>query len=249
MTEVVPFRRAGGRMTDGLRPLTIEANPIPHAEGSAFVRIGDTHVLCAATVEENVPRWMKGKGTGWVTAEYGMLPRSTPQRTNREAATGKQGGRTVEIQRLIGRSLRAVTDLKLLGERQVILDCDVIRADGGTRCAAITGACVAAALAFHRLRDDKRIRGYPLRALVAAVSVGVVRGVPLLDLDYAEDSKADVDANIVMTGERAFVEIQGTAEREPFSPATLSTMLALASTGLDELFVAQREAIDSTRSP
>jgi ribonuclease PH len=249
MTEIVPLRRAGGRAPDALRPLTIEANAIPHAEGSAFIRIGDTHVLCTATVDENVPRWMKGKGMGWVTAEYGMLPRSTPQRTNREAASGKQGGRTVEIQRLIGRSLRAVTDLKLLGERQVILDCDVIRADGGTRCAAITGACVAAALAFGRLRDDKRIRGYPLRAMVAAVSVGVVRGAPLLDLDYAEDSKADVDANIVMTDQQAFVEIQGTAERQPFDRGALDAMLQLAAVGLDELFAAQRAAIDSARAP
>lgn len=244
MTEIIPMRRSFGRATDGMRPVSIEPNAIPHAEGSAYIKIGDTHVLCAATVEEGVPRWMKGKGKGWVTAEYAMLPRSTTQRTRRESVSGKQGGRTVEIQRLIGRALRAVTDMKALGERQITLDCDVIRADGGTRCAAITGAYVSLALACQRLRNEKRIRADPLSAMVAAVSVGVVRGVPLLDLDYAEDSKADVDANIVMTDQNAFVEIQGTAEQHPFTPSTLELMLALASTGLDELFSAQRAALD-----
>lgn len=244
MTEIIPMRRSFGRPTDGMRPISIEPNAIPHAEGSAYIRIGDTHVLCAATVEEVVPRWMKGKGKGWVTAEYAMLPRSTTQRTRREAVSGKQGGRTVEIQRLIGRALRSVTDMKILGERQITLDCDVIRADGGTRCAAITGAYVSLALACERLRNEKRLRANPLGAMVAAVSVGVVRGVPLLDLDYAEDSKADVDANIVMTDRNAFVEIQGTAERDPFTPSTLELMLMLASTGLDELFAAQRAALD-----
>jgi len=243
MTEIIPMRRSYGRSTDAMRPVTIEPNAIPHAEGSAYIKVGDTHVLCAATVEEGVPRWKKGDGTGWVTAEYAMLPRSTPDRIRRESVAGKQGGRTVEIQRLIGRSLRSVTDLKVLGERQITLDCDVIRADGGTRCAAITGAYVSLALACAHLRKEKRIRANPLRAMVAAVSVGVVRGVPLLDLDYAEDSKADVDANIVMTDGNAFVEIQGTAEKNPFTPATLDLMLALASIGLDELFDAQRVAI------
>ena len=244
MTVTVPMRRSYGRATDGLRPLSIAPNALPHAEGSAYIKIGDTHVLCAATVEENVPRWMKGTGKGWVTAEYALLPRSTRERTPREAVNGKQGGRTVEIQRLIGRSLRAVTDLQALGERQIILDCDVIRADGGTRCAAITGAYVALALACKRLADERRVRRYPLKSAVGAVSVGVVNGVPVLDLDYAEDSKADVDANIVMTDRNAFVEIQSTAEQEPFSPATLEMMLVLASTGLDQIFAAQRRAIE-----
>jgi ribonuclease PH len=243
MTVTIPMRRSYGRATDGLRPLSIAPNALPHAEGSAYIKIGDTHVLCAASVEENVPRWMKGSGKGWVTAEYALLPRSTKERTPREAVNGKQGGRTVEIQRLIGRSLRAVTDLEAFGERQIILDCDVIRADGGTRCAAITGAYVALALACKRLMDERRLRRYPLKAALAAVSVGVVNGVPLLDLDYAEDSKADVDANIVMTDQNAFVEIQSTAEQEPFTPATLEMMLVLASTGLDQIFAAQRKAI------
>jgi ribonuclease PH len=193
-------------------------------------------VICTASAEESVPRWLAGKGRGWVTAEYSMLPRSTPERTEREAVKGKQGGRTVEIQRLIGRSLRAVVDLEALGERQIILDCDVIRADGGTRCASITGAYVALAQACKRLMDERRIRSYPLKAAVAAVSVGVVKGVPVLDLDYREDSKADVDFNVVMTDQQAFVEIQGTAEQEPFTSGTLELLLVLASTGLDELF-------------
>jgi len=244
MTVTIPMRRSYGRAADGLRPLSIAPNALPHAEGSAYIKIGDTHVLCAATVEENVPRWIKGSGKGWVTAEYSLLPRSTKERTPREAVNGKQGGRTVEIQRLIGRSLRAVTDLHALGERQIVLDCDVIRADGGTRCAAITGAYVALALACKRLADERKVRKYPLKSAVAAVSVGVVNGVPVLDLDYAEDSKADVDANIVMTDQNAFVEVQGTAEHEPFGPATLEMMLVLASTGLDQIFAAQRKAIE-----
>jgi len=244
MTEIVPMRRSFARDPDGIRPVSIEPNALPNAEGSAYIKIGETHVLCAATVDDNVPRWMKGKGSGWVTAEYAMLPRSTSTRTRREAVDGKQGGRTVEIQRLIGRALRAVTDLEALGERQIILDCDVIRADGGTRCAAITGAYVALALACAQLTSEKRIRKNPLKAAVAAVSVGVVRGVPLLDLDYSEDSRADVDINVVMTDRNGFVEIQGTAEKEPFSPGTLDMMLLLASTGLDQLFAAQLGALD-----
>jgi ribonuclease PH len=208
-----------------------------------LIRIGETHVLCAATIDENVPRWMKGRGTGWVTAEYAMLPRSSPERIEREAVKGKQGGRTVEIQRLIGRSLRAVTDMKALGERQVILDCDVLRADGGTRCASITGAYVAFALACRKLLANGTIRKDPLKAAVAAVSVGMLRGVPLLDLDYKEDSKADADVNVVMTDRNAFVEIQGTAEQEPFSPEALQQMLALANAGLQQLFAAQQAVL------
>lgn len=243
MTYTIPMRRSYGRSLDGLRPVSIEPNAIPHAEGSAYIRIGETHVLCAATVEEDVPRWMKGRGTGWVTAEYSMLPRSTPERTSREAAKGKQSGRTVEIQRLIGRSLRAIVDMEALGERQVILDCDVIRADGGTRTAAITGAYVALALACQKLVAGKKIRRSPLNAAVAAVSVGVVNGVPVLDLDYKEDSKADVDANIIMTDRRDFVEIQGTAEQNPFSMDTLNRLLTLAEGGIMELLAAQKVAI------
>jgi ribonuclease PH len=243
MTFTIPLRRSYGRSTEEMRPVHIAPHAIPHAEGSCYIKVGDTHVLCAATVDENVPRWMKGRGSGWVTAEYAMLPRATPERTQREATQGKQGGRTVEIQRLIGRSLRAVVDLEALGERQIILDCDVIRADGGTRCASITGAYVALALACKRLMDNQHLRKYPLKSALAAVSVGIVNGVPLLDLDYSEDSKADVDANIVMTDANTFVEIQTTAEKDPFSPATLEHMLVLASTGLDRLFEAQREAI------
>lgn len=243
MTIVVPMRRSFDRATDGMRPVSIEPNPMPYAEGSALVKIGETHVICTASVDEQVPRWMKGKGTGWVTAEYSMLPRATKERTDREAAKGRQGGRTVEIQRLIGRALRAVVDMKALGERQVIVDCDVIRADGGTRCASITGGYVALALACDRLVKEKKLGQNPLSAMVAAVSVGVVNGVPVLDLDYREDSKADVDANIVMTDGGRFVEIQGTAEHDPFDYRTLETMLALAATGLDTLFAAQKAAI------
>lgn len=239
----VTMARSGGRGWDGLRELVIEPGAVPNAEGSALIRLGETHVLCAATVEERVPRWMAGKGRGWVTAEYSMLPRATKERTAREAVQGKQGGRTVEIQRLIGRSLRAAVDLDRLGERQVIVDCDVLRADGGTRCAAITGSYVALALAFARLRASGKLKRDPLRAAVAAVSVGVVGGTPLLDLDYAEDAKADVDCNVVMTDAGAFVELQGTAEGAPFSPATLEELLVLASEGLDHLFAAQKVAV------
>ncbi|MDP9366451.1 MAG: ribonuclease PH, partial [Chloroflexota bacterium] len=189
----------------------MERDAIPHAEGSALIMLGETHVLCAASVEERLPRWLVGQGRGWVTAEYGMLPRSTRQRTPREAAVGKQGGRTVEIQRLIGRSLRAVVDLDALGERQITLDCDVIRADGGTRTAAITAAYVALASALARLRAERKLKRDPLRGAVAAVSVGIVSGTPLLDLDYDEDAGADVDADVVMTDRGAFVEVQATA--------------------------------------
>jgi ribonuclease PH len=245
MTITVPMRRSYDRSTTEMRPISIVPNEIPFAEGSALIRIGETHVLCAATIEEDVPRWMKGTGKGWVTAEYAMLPRSSPKRIPREAVRGRQGGRTVEIQRLIGRSLRAITDMKALGERQIVLDCDVIRADGGTRCASITGAYVALALACRKLEAEGRIKRSPLKAAVAAVSVGVLRGVPLLDLDYSEDSRADVDANIVMTDKNGFVEIQGTAEQEPFSPEVLQSLLSLANTGLADLFAAQAAALES----
>ena len=236
--------RADGRGAEDLRRVEITPGAAPYAEGSAMIKMGRTQVLCAATVDERVPTWMRGKGRGWVTAEYSMLPRATKERTPREAAQGKQSGRTVEIQRLIGRALRAVVDLNVLGERQIILDCDVLMADAGTRCASITGAYVALALACKKLEAQKRIKRSPLKAAVAAISVGVVSGVPLLDLDYSEDANADVDFNVVMTDAHAFVEIQGTAEKEPFLPATLDELLVLASTGLDELFARQRAAIE-----
>ena len=216
---------------------------MPYAEGSASIRLGDTHILCAASVDERVPSWLKGQGRGWVTAEYGMLPRATKERTSREAATGRQGGRTVEIQRLIGRSLRAAVDLKALGERQIVIDCDVVRADGGTRCAAITGGYVALALALAKLKQQARISRDPLLAPVAAISVGIVRGATLLDLNYIEDSSAAVDSNVVGTANGEFVEIQATAEGKPFDRRGFSALLEMASLGLDELFAAQREAV------
>jgi ribonuclease PH len=237
------MNRVGGRAPDELRMLQIIPNTMPFAEGSASIRLGDTHVLCTATVDERVPSWMRGQGKGWVTAEYSMLPRSTKERTPREAVAGKQGGRTVEIQRLIGRSLRAGVDMKALGERQVIIDCDVVRADGGTRCAAITGGYVALAIALHSLRKQGRLSRDPLSAAIAAVSVGVVRGAALLDLDYVEDSGASVDCNIIGTGDGEFVEIQATAEGRPFARERLDDVLDLAKLGLEQLFSAQREAI------
>lgn len=240
MTITIPWRRSHDRTTDDMRPVSIEISPLPHAEGSAYIKVGDTHILCAATVEEAVPRWMKGSGTGWVTAEYALLPRSTTTRTSRRSI---EGGRTKEIQRLIGRSLRTAVDMKALGERQIILDCDVIQADGGTRCAAITGAWVALHLAIQGLVNQKKIRKTAMIRQVAAVSVGVVNGVPMLDLDYGEDSKADVDANIVMTDAGEFVEIQTTAEQRPFSADALQAMLGLAGHGIDQLFALQNEAI------
>ena len=236
--------RANDRGIEELRPVVIETGRLLYPEGSALIKMGRTEVLCAATVEERVPRWMHNKGRGWVTAEYSMLPRATKERTRREAAEGKQGGRTVEIQRLIGRALRAVVDLDVLGERQIILDCDVLTADAGTRCASITGAYVALAIALKRLEEQKRIKRSPLKSAVAAVSVGIVRGTPLLDLDYSEDGGADVDFNVVMTDQHAFVEIQGTAEKEPFLSSTLDELLVLASTGIDQLFAFQRAAIE-----
>ena len=214
-----------------------------HAEGSVLVETGHTQVLCTASVEEKVPPFLKGKGEGWVTAEYGMLPRATNTRGSREAAAGKQSGRTQEIQRLIGRSLRAVTDLAKLGERQITIDCDVLQADGGTRCASITGAMVALADAVTWLRDKGMIAGDPIRDFVAAVSVGIVEGTPVLDLDYAEDSSCDTDMNVVMTGSGGFVEVQGTAERAPFTRDELSRLLDLATKGISELIALQRKAL------
>ncbi|MGE3797646.1 MAG: ribonuclease PH [Thermomicrobiales bacterium] len=235
--------RSNGRDSESLRSLDIIASVAPYAEGSALIKLGNTHVLCTATVEERVPGWLRGKGSGWVTAEYSMLPRATRDRTRREAVDGKQGGRTVEIQRLIGRALRTSVDLKALGERQIIVDCDVILADGGTRCAAISGGYVAVAQAINRLHNEGKTRSNALNRAVAAVSVGMVKGSPLLDLDHAEDSSADVDVNVVMTDAHAFVEIQGTAEGEPFMPAALDELLVLASSGLDTIFLAQRKAL------
>jgi ribonuclease PH len=235
--------RPSGRAPDELRVLQIIPNTMPFAEGSASIRLGDTHVLCSATVEERIPSWLKGKGRGWVTAEYGMLPRATKERTSREASMGKQGGRTVEIQRLIGRSLRAGIDLKVLGERQVIVDCDVVRADGGTRCAAITAGYVALAIAIQRLRTQGRLSRDPLLNAVAGISVGLIKGGTVLDLDYAEDSTAAVDCNVIGTADGAFVEIQATAEGQPFGRHQLDEMLDLAGLGLERLFAAQREAI------
>ena len=214
-----------------------------HAEGSVLVEIGHTQVLCTASVEEKVPSFLKGKGQGWVTAEYGMLPRATHTRGNREASSGRQSGRTHEIQRLIGRSLRAVTDLTALGERQVSIDCDVLQADGGTRCASITGAMVALADACAWLREKQAIAADPLRDFVAAVSVGIVGGEPLLDLDYAEDSGCDTDMNVVMTGAGTFVEVQGTAEGAPFTREQMSKLLDLASSGISKLIGLQRAAL------
>lgn len=242
MSEPV-IQRPSGRLIAQLRPLSIQTGFTRHAEGSVLIKAGDTHVLCNASVLEKVPPFLKGKGQGWVTAEYGMLPRSTNTRSDREAARGKQSGRTQEIQRLIGRSLRAVFDLKALGERTLHLDCDVLQADGGTRCASITGAWVAAALAVRGLLDQKLVQSNPLRDNVAAVSVGLVSGRAVLDLDYIEDSGCDADVNIVMTGAGQFVEVQGTAEGQAFDRNTLDRMLDLARDGIVELVRLQRQAL------
>ena len=232
------------RMPDQLRALKITRHYTCHAEGSVLVEFGSTKVLCTASVEESVPPFMRGKGSGWVTAEYGMLPRSTHTRSAREAAKGKQSGRTQEIQRLIGRSLRAVTDLAALGERQITLDCDVLQADGGTRCASITGACVALHDALATLVASGKLTANPLRELVAAVSVGIVKGQPRLDLDYAEDSACDTDMNVVMTASGGLIEVQGTAEGAPFSRAELDGLLELATLGINHILQAQRTALE-----
>ena len=234
--------RHDGRRADELRPVRIERGFTEYAEGSVLIAFGRTRVLCTASVEESVPPFLKGTGQGWVTAEYGMLPRATHTRTPREAAKGKQGGRTLEIQRLIGRSLRAVVDLAALGERQIVLDCDVLQADGGTRTAAITGAWVALADACEALVARGVLSASPVRDQVAAVSVGLVGGEVLLDLDYAEDSTCDTDMNVVMTGAGGFVELQGTAEHGAFDRKALEALLALAEKGIGELLVAQRES-------
>jgi len=235
--------RPSGRKPDELRPVRISRGYTRHAEGSVLIEFGETRVLCTASLDEKVPPFLKGQGTGWVTAEYGMLPGATNTRTQREAAAGKQSGRTQEIQRLIGRSLRAVADLSALGERTIQIDCDVIQADGGTRTAGITGAFVALHDAVRSLTDRRAIAAWPLREFVAAVSVGVYEGIPVLDLDYAEDSQCETDMNVVMTGDGGLVEVQGTAEGTPFSRAQLVAMVDLAGAGIRQLIAIQRSAL------
>jgi ribonuclease PH len=236
------YTRIDNRALDQLRQTKITPHFLPNAEGSALIEVGNTKVICAATVEEKVPPFLRNKGIGWVTAEYAMLPRATNTRTNRE--TLRPSGRTQEIQRLIGRSLRAVVDTSLLGERQIMIDCDVLQADGGTRCASITGACVALALAVKKLLIAGKIKKNPILSEVAAVSVGMVEGVPVLDLNYAEDSTAEVDMNVVCTGSGKFIELQGTAEREPFNREQMNQMLELAEKGISQLFTIQRYALN-----
>jgi ribonuclease PH len=235
--------RADGRRADALREVKITRNYIRHAEGSALVEFGDTKVICTASVEGGVPPFLRGKGTGWVTAEYSMLPRATHTRSQRESSRGKVGGRTHEIQRLIGRSLRAVMDLTLLGERSILIDCDVIQADGGTRTASITGAYVALVDAVRGLESQGIITVPPIRDAVAAVSAGILDGVPILDLNYVEDAAVEVDMNFVMTGSNRFVEVQGTAEGKPFSLVQMDEMRSLAMTGIARLFEIQAEAL------
>lgn len=231
------------RAADALRPTTLTPNVLIHAEGSVMIEVGQTRVMCTASVEDRVPPFLRGSGKGWVTAEYGMLPRATSTRTQREATAGKVGGRTQEIQRLIGRSLRSVTVLKELGERTIWVDCDVIQADGGTRTASITGAFVALVLAMDRLKQQGALRNIPISDYVAATSVGIVKNTPLLDLAYEEDSAAEVDMNIVKTGGGKFIEIQGTAETEPFDRAALDALMSLADKGIAELVEKQRELV------
>jgi ribonuclease PH len=237
--------RIDGRKSDHPRPISIEPGFLPNAEGSALVKFGNTWVITAVSMEDRVPQFLRGTGSGWVTAEYGMLPRSTNTRTEREAARGRQSGRSMEIQRLIGRALRSVTNLDLLGERNFIVDCDVLRADGGTRTASITAACVALAQALDRLVKDGIVGALPMSGLVAAVSVGVVEGEALLDLDYPEDSSAEVDFNVVMTDDGRFVEVQGTAEGEPFGREMMDRLLDLAAAGIRQLHNTQRDALKS----
>jgi ribonuclease PH len=236
-------KRSYRRNPEDLRPVEIEPGFVRTATGSALISMGETRVICTASAQEGVPRWMTGKGRGWLTAEYGMLPASTGDRKARDISKGRLDGRSVEIQRLIGRSLRAVIDLNALGERTVYLDCDVLQADGGTRCASITGAYVALALACEKLRAKERIERTPLTGSIAAVSCGIVEGRALLDLDYGEDSSAEVDANVVMTGEGGLVEVQATAERTPLSRASLDELLALAAAGIEQLRAAQQQAL------
>ncbi len=237
--------RPSGRNPEQLREVNFICNFTKHAEGSVMVEFGDTRVLCTASVEKRVPRFLKGKGEGWITAEYGMLPRSTHDRMGREASRGKQGGRTMEIQRLIGRSLRACIDLKALGEHTITLDCDVIQADGGTRTASITGGFVALSIAIQHMLSKKMIKKNPLYGQIASVSVGIYKGIPVLDLDYAEDSNAETDMNVVMNDAAAFIEVQGTAEGHAFKKDELNSMLELAEHGIKQLLEKQREALDS----
>ena len=235
--------RSGGRGPSDLRPVTIEPGFVATATGSALIACGETRVICTASIQESVPRWMMGQGRGWLTAEYGMLPASTGDRKQRDVSKGRPDGRTVEIQRLIGRSLRGVIDFEALGERTVYLDCDVLEADGGTRCASITGGYVALELALRRLVDEGKLAAVPLTGTLAAVSCGIVDGTPLLDLDYSEDSSAEVDANVVMTGDGGLLEVQATAERMPLSRAHLDELLALAQHGIEGLRAAQAAAV------
>ena len=237
------MKRPSGRAADQLRPIRITRQYTKHAEGSVLVEFGDTKVICTASVEAGVPRFLKGKGQGWLTAEYGMLPRATGERNQREAAKGKQGGRTLEIQRLIGHSLRAAVDLSKLGENTIYIDCDVIQADGGTRTASVTGACVALVDALGALKRRGNLKGNPLKQMVAAISVGIYQGTPVLDLDYLEDSAAETDLNVIMTDAGGFIEVQGTAEGAPFQPAELNAMLELAQGGLRDLFELQQAAL------
>jgi ribonuclease PH len=240
--------RSHGRPPDGLRPTTIEPGFVRTATGSALISIGETRVICTASAQDTLPRWLMGKSRGWVTAEYAMLPASTADRKTRDIARGRLDGRSVEIQRLIGRSLRGVVDFEALGERTVFLDCDVLQADGGTRCASITGAYVAFALACARLQDQDRLKRSPLSGAVAAVSCGIVAGEARLDLDYGEDSNAEVDANVVMTGDGGLVEVQATAERTPLSRAHLDQLLALAAGGIEQLRAIQEQALNAAPS-
>ena len=236
--------RLDGRQSDQLRPMNITAGFIAHAEGSVLIEIGRTRVICTASVEETVPSFLKGSNKGWVTSEYAMIPRATTTRTTRESSVGKKSGRTQEIQRLIGRSMRAAVELEKLGERQIWIDCDVIEADGGTRTASITGAFIALSLAVKKLMASNKLTQNPIRSHVAAVSVGIVGGVPMLDLNYVEDSGADVDFNLVMTDRDEFVEIQGTAERSPFSGTALNQLLELGRSGIRQLISAQRKVLE-----
>lgn len=237
--------RPSGRSPEQLRDICITRHYTRHAEGSVLIEFGNTKVICTASVENKIPPFLRGQGQGWITAEYGMLPRSTNSRMGREAARGKQGGRTVEIQRLIGRSLRAAVDLKALGEHTITIDCDVIQADGGTRTAAITGGCVALVDALNYLVAEKRLKKSPLKKMIAALSVGIYRGAPVVDLDYPEDSAAETDMNVVMTDKGGFIEIQGTAEAAPFAQEELDSMLVLAKQGIEHLFALQNEALSA----
>jgi ribonuclease PH len=235
--------RSDGRLANGIRKVTIKPNYIKYAEGSCLIEAGNTKVICTASVEEYVPRFLKGKGTGWITAEYGMLPRSCHSRVQREATKGKSSGRTQEIQRLVGRSMRSVVDMELLGERTIWIDCDVIQADGGTRCASITGSFVALGLALKKLKKKGIIEKNPIKNFLAAISVGIIDGKPCLDLNYDEDSTAEVDMNVVMTDSGKFVELQGTAEREPFSQEDMEEMVKLAKRGIKKLIEKQKEIL------